>query len=65
MRALLALAFAIVAFAATIPTAEACSARGRYCSYPTWAANAFEGPTGHAPRFAILPGTAGSKRKSR
>ncbi len=44
-RALLCLATAI-SLAAFTPQAEACSIRGTYCSYPSWAANAFEGPYG-------------------
>ncbi len=35
---LVALGFA----AAALPADAGCSVRGRYCSYPTWAANAFE-----------------------
>lgn len=65
MRALFALAVVGTALTLSTLSAEACSARGRYCSYPTWAANAFEGASGSAPRFAILPGTAQSPRKSR
>ena len=29
--------------AASLPASAGCSVRGRYCDYPTWAANAFEG----------------------
>ena len=65
MRALLALAVVGTALTLSTLSAEACSARGRYCSYPTWAANAFEGPSGYAPRFAILPVAPQSARKSR
>ena len=43
------LATLAVASAAFSPAAQACSARGRFCSYPLWAANAFEGPRGRVP----------------
>jgi hypothetical protein len=62
---LIGLALAALAMVATIRPAEACSLRGQYCSYPAWAANAFEGPTGRAPRFAILPSHNRALRKSR
>ncbi|MFM9940997.1 MAG: hypothetical protein ACKVP7_16050 [Hyphomicrobiaceae bacterium] len=65
MPFVIALALATLTLVATSPTAEACSARGQYCSYPAWAANAFEGPTGSTPRFAVITGQNGAKRKSR
>ena len=65
MRILMAIAAGLLAVTVLAPAADACSSRGRYCDRPYWAANAFEGASGSAPRFAILPGTAQSPRKSR
>lgn len=39
------LAIAATASMAT-PSEAGCSVRGRYCDYPTWAANSFEGRAG-------------------
>lgn len=51
-------ALLILAVAASVTTvtanAEACSIRGRFCGYPSWAANAFEGPQGFKGNTAIL-----------
>ena len=34
--------------------AEACSIRGNYCGYPSWAANAFEGRFGYKGDYRAL-----------
>lgn len=50
MRTTLAIvAVAVVGLASSSVSADACSARGRWCGYPNWAANAFEDKTGRAP----------------
>ena len=58
MHSLLALALTLtvtlVAFAASAPEAQACSIRGQYCGYPSWAANAFEGRKGYKGNPASL-----------
>lgn len=46
MRTLLASLVAAAALTASVSQADACSIRGKYCGYPLWAANAFEGPSG-------------------
>ncbi|MGE3915482.1 MAG: hypothetical protein AB7F78_07255 [Hyphomicrobiaceae bacterium] len=49
------LALVAVSTLAVWPTAAgACSIRGQYCGYPSWAANAFEGPYGFKGNPAIL-----------
>jgi hypothetical protein len=48
---LLAIAGGLVAFA---HPADACSIRGNYCGYPSWAANAFEGRFGFKGNPRIL-----------
>ena len=35
--------------------AQACSQRGQFCSYPAWAANAFEAPRDRVIGYATLP----------
>lgn len=40
-----AASLAIAASLWTPAAGAACSARGRYCDYPVWAANAFDGKT--------------------
>lgn len=35
--------------------ADACSQRGQFCSYPAWAANAFEAPWNRVPGYSALP----------
>lgn len=55
MRSLIALVVAAGSFAVLTVEAHACSARGTYCGYPAWAANAFEGPRGsHAKGMVDL-----------
>lgn len=45
---------AVAGFIATAAQAyDDCSVRGRYCGYPAWAQNAFEGPTGRRPEAAV------------
>lgn len=45
MRSLVLLAGLAAAFVGLSPQAEAaCNARGEFCGYPTWAANAFSHP---------------------
>ena len=47
MRYLIGCAAALlVMLAMPVPTAEACNARGQFCSYPPWASNAFAGRKG-------------------
>ena len=46
MKFAIALALALGGFLALTPRAEACSIRGTFCNYPSWAANAFEGRFG-------------------
>lgn len=48
MRLPFILGLAALAFGATVTPSDAgCSVRGRYCDYPTWAANSFEGRAAH------------------
>ena len=54
MRSLIALAVTLAGLAALPTSASACSIRGRFCSYPSWAANAFEGRQGFKGNPAIL-----------
>ena len=50
----IAFALGLVGLAVALAApASACSARGQYCSYPSWAQNAFEGPQGSKPVGAI------------
>jgi hypothetical protein len=51
--------FAVAALAgaiqiAAVASASACSIRGQYCGYPSWAANIFEGRKGFLGNPAIL-----------
>jgi hypothetical protein len=46
MHMLIAAVMLVVGMAATATPADACSIRGRWCDYPAWAANAFEGRGG-------------------
>ena len=46
MRTGLVLLAIIVGLGAFARPADACSIRGTYCGYPSWAANAFEGRYG-------------------
>ncbi len=39
-------AAALMTLAIPAPSAEACNARGQFCSYPAWASNAFAGKGG-------------------
>ena len=60
------LAALAVASAAFSPAAQACSVRGRFCSYPFWAANAFEGPPGRVSEGVFKSSSARpAKRRSR
>lgn len=45
------LSAAIVLGSASVP-ANACNARGEFCEYPTWAANAFATEGGENPRYS-------------
>ncbi len=65
MRTLLALGGLLAALTAYTPAADACSARGRHCGYPAWAANAFEDATGRAPpaSYALTKPAASGKWK--
>lgn len=45
---------ALGGLAAFSGNASACSIRGQYCGYPSWAANAFEGRFGFKGNPAIL-----------
>jgi hypothetical protein len=65
MRSLIALGVVVATLAATLAPAHACSARGRYCGYPVWAANAFEDAQGRAPSSAIALPAPAQKRKAR
>ena len=55
MRTIMLIAGAVTVVAASAPAAEACSLRGRFCGYPYWAANAFEGRFGRGPDIASGP----------
>jgi len=46
MRIFIAASLVAAGLVASSTAADACSIRGRYCGYPLWAANAFEGPFG-------------------
>ena len=46
MRTLLASLAIAAGLAVSASPADACSIRGRFCGYPFWAANAFEGARG-------------------
>jgi hypothetical protein len=53
MRVCMLLAGAAIGLGSLSAEAQAnCNARGEFCGYPTWAANAFSGPTGRKPRYA-------------
>ena len=54
MRSILLLFAAVTATASTTVGAQACSIRGQYCGYQSWAANAFEGRHGFKGNPAIL-----------
>lgn len=58
MRFTLSAMAAAVALVLVPSTADACSARGQFCGYPAWAANAFEHPMNRVNLNAgpILPG---------
>ncbi len=44
IKAILATTLVLASLSATTKSADACSIRGNWCSYPLWAANAFEDP---------------------
>lgn len=54
MRAIMIVLATAGSLAAITANAEACSIRGGYCGYPSWAANAFEGRFGFRGNPAIL-----------
>lgn len=65
MRVLLltaTLATSMISFASA---ADACSARGRYCGYPAWAANAFEDASGRRPDAETRKPAWANKLKTR
>lgn len=55
MQRLSLLAAILVAPTLLASPASACSLRGQYCGYPTWAANAFEAPRNRVVGYATLP----------
>ena len=55
MQRLALLATLLVAATLFAGPASACSLRGQYCGYPTWAANAFEAPRNRVVGYATLP----------
>lgn len=67
MRTFLALGGLVAALTTFAPTADACSARGRHCGYPAWAANAFEDSTGRAPpgSYAVAKPPVGTTKPKR
>ena len=51
----LAIAGGVAASSLTFaPSAQACSIRGNYCGYPSWAANTFEGRYGYKGDYRAL-----------
>lgn len=55
MQSLIIFAVAVLAGVLSSGTsAQACSIRGKFCGYPSWAANAFEGRFGFRGNPAIL-----------
>lgn len=67
MPSIIASSLGLALLIAAVSPADACSARGRFCGYPAWAANAFEDAQGRAPVHATLPKPTvpQPKRKSR
>jgi hypothetical protein len=59
MRILMLFAGAAIGLGSTTFQAEAaCNARGEFCGYPTWAANAFSSPEDRVPEyFSDIPET--------
>lgn len=52
MRISLFVVAAIVGLSSTSFQAAACNARGEFCGYPGWAANAFSGPEDRVPEYS-------------
>lgn len=65
MRAIVMVTSLFGALVSVTVEAQACSARGRYCNYPSWAANAFEDAQGRTPVSDVRPANLPKKLSRR